>query len=85
MRRMMPDTDHFDPTRDQPKTIEIPVKNNVIRIQKAGPNGFWRISYERGVTPRQLQGDWLGVQDARNAVQAYLQSAGDNGRQHKGE
>lgn len=66
------DTNHEDPSRDAPKTREIKVQHNKLIIQKTGPYGFYRVFYERGVTPKELHGDWIGIEDAKQAIRNYF-------------
>lgn len=72
--KVLDETNHVDPKKDAPKIREFEVKNNKLLVERAGPSGFWRIRYERGVTPEELKGDWIGIEDAKNAIRRYFHS-----------
>lgn len=72
--RIEEETNHVDPSRDIPKIKEIKVQHNKLLIEKTGPYGFFRIRYERGTIPKELQGDWIGMEDAKQAIRNYFSS-----------
>lgn len=75
-RTYRPDVDHVDPTRDLPKDRQITLKNNIIHIIKGGPFGFYTIHYDKGQIPESLSGEFIGIDDAKKVVRAYLEKLG---------
>lgn len=74
--RIEEETNHIDPKRDVPNDREIHLNNNSIKITKVGPFGFYTIHYTHGITPKVLQGTWIGLEDAKQAIKNYLQADG---------
>lgn len=70
------EADYADPVRDLPKIYEIKLKNNSVRIEKFGPYGHYRVSYDKGNTPNALRGSFLTLADAKQAIRNYLQFDG---------
>jgi hypothetical protein len=67
--------------KDLPNVRTYDVGNNKINITRHDPFGFWRISYQRGAVPSQLDGQYTSIEEARRAVEAYLAEKGRTGKE----
>lgn len=47
---------------------------NKIKVQATDPYGFWNVSYESGNMPKQLKGEYTSYDEAKKAVQTYLEA-----------
>lgn len=52
------------------------VGKNKLRVKKADPYGFWSCSYEKGVTPEELSGNYTSFEEARKAIENYFTKNG---------
>jgi hypothetical protein len=52
--------------------FEVPYVDNTAIIEKKGAYGFWYVRLERGNNPKQFEGTFTSVEEARKAVQNAL-------------
>lgn len=58
---------------DLPNVRTYEVDNNVLRAIRTDPYGFVHISYERGVIPEELKGNYTSFYEADQVIQSYLE------------
>lgn len=67
--------EHRDPERDHPREriIEVPEGAPFI-LEHYGPHSFWFVRRKHGQVPEKLKGAFTTIQQARLAVDMYIQS-----------
>lgn len=65
---------HTSDTKDFTNRIAIDVPQNTVNIVKEEPYGFWRITMNKGTTPKMLRGSFTSHVEARKAVERWVNS-----------
>ncbi len=67
------DIDDFFGDKDLSTDRKFVLDKNVLHVRRTDPYGFWNCRYEKGDVPEELKGSFTSFDEAKRAVENYLQ------------